>query len=54
MKKAIVALILVCCIAAIGYAALSTNRKTNKQAIEKKEVKKEKKKECMRKCAFSA
>ena len=51
MKKILIAVLLIAGITAIAFASL-TNRKSNKQAIEKKAEKKEKK-ECRHSCLFS-
>jgi hypothetical protein len=50
MKKILIAVVLVAGITAIAFASF-TNRKGNKQSIEKKAEKKEKK-ECKRTCIF--
>lgn len=51
MKKILIFLLLIAGITVIAFASLN-NRKSNKQAIEKKAEKKEKK-ECRHTCIFS-
>ncbi len=53
MKKLLIGLVLLGGITAIAYASLNNNRKSDKQATEKKMDKKEKKKECKKRCLFS-
>jgi len=51
MKRLIIVLVLLACIAAVTYASLHTNKQRAGIKTEKKEIKK--KHECSRTCAYS-